>query len=143
MSSNNIWEDEENPFMPTQVASAIQMGATQAPEQGIPFSQGGGGGMSFGGQPKPKPLDTSRGDYGLNTIWDSGRTIAESHAFSDARAGETATSRQHQFDINTYSDPMARRQGRGRYYMNPGETYAQSPGHTSSWAGNGMPPSMR
>lgn len=95
----------------------------------MPFSRGGGGGsMSFGGG-RPQQLDTTRGDYGLPTIWSPEATIKEStdwaHKIATSQPGNGLT----QFDINTFSDPMAKRQGRGVYYMNPNETYASSPGH--------------
>jgi len=95
----------------------------------MPFSRGGGGGgMSFGGG-RPQQLDTTRGDYGLPTIWSPEATIGESTAWADSIANSQPGNGLTQFDINTFSDPMAKRQGRGVYYMNPNETYASSPGH--------------
>jgi hypothetical protein len=97
--------------------------------QAMGFSGGGGGGgMSFGGG-RPQQLDTTRGDYGLPTIWSPEATIKESTDWARKIATSEPGNGFTQFDINTFSDPMAKRQGRGVYYMNPNETYASSPGH--------------
>ena len=93
----------------------------------MPFSPDMGRGGAGGG--RPQQLNTALGDYGLPTIWSPEATIKEStdwaHKIATSQPGNGFT----QFDINTFSDPMAKRQGRGVYYMNPNETYASSPGH--------------
>jgi len=127
-------------FLPLGVSPIGVWNPGETPEV-EPFGGGGGGGFRFGGGVQ-KPLDTTRGDYGLQTIWSPKRTIAESNILADNIAksipGVGYGKGLSQFDINTFSDPMAIRQGRGRYFMNPGETYASSPGHTApitNWGG--------
>ena len=88
-----------------------------------PKGGGGGGGMRMAPQ---QMLDMSRSDYGLQTIWGPDLTIGEALDWANEQAfNEDLT----QFDRNTYTDPMAKRKGEGRYYMNTGETYAPSAGH--------------
>jgi hypothetical protein len=116
-------------FLPGGVSARGIWNPGETPEVGG-FDGGGGGGFSLGGGAQ-KPLDTTRGDYGLQTIWSPKATIAESNAWADSIARSQPGNGLTQFDINTFSDPMAKRQGRGRYFMNPGETFASSPGHWS------------
>ena len=89
--------------------------------------RGRGGGLRFKMGGPSQRLDMSRKDYGLQTIWDPSRTIAESNQWAEDQINNPYLT---QFERNTYSDPMAKRQGLGRYYMNPGESHAPSAGHT-------------
>ena len=127
-----MYNPNENPgaygvAIQTPLGQIIPIDQPQA--MGFSPAQGGGMGLSIGPGGRPQELDPARGDYGLPTIWSPDHTIAETNAWADTVASSKPGDGLTQFDINTFSDPMAKRQGRGVYYMNPNETYASSPGH--------------
>jgi len=93
--------------------------------QAMPFSPSQGRGSSYSFNPEQE-LDMSKKDYGLQTVWGPDMTIADTNAWAKKQEVNPDLT---PFDRNTYSDPMAKRQGLGRYYMNENETYAPSPGH--------------
>ena len=93
----------------------------------LPGGGGGGGGfgMSFGGRSTdpfhpdnfPTTLNPMAGpSYGLPSIWNPEFNVADTNKW----AAEMAVNKDiPQFMQNTFSDPMALRQGKGVYYMDP------------------------
>jgi len=92
---------------------------------GEPESGGGGGrfGFSLGGRSNdpfhpdnfPTQLDPTQGpSYGLPSIWNPEYSVAETNAWAKQMGQNEELP---QFMRNTFTDPMALRQGKGVYHM--------------------------
>ena len=97
------------------------------PKTGEPMEGGGGGGggfsMGFGGRSSdpfhpdnfPTQLDPMAGpSYGLPSVWGKDLNTAETNAWANSMKTNTEIP---QFMQNTFTDPMAERQGLGVYNM--------------------------
>ena len=97
------------------------------PMTGEPMEGGGGGGggfsMGFGGRSSdpfhpdnfPTQLDPMAGpSYGLPSVWGKDLNTAETNAWANSMKTNTEIP---QFMQNTFTDPMAERQGLGVYNM--------------------------